>query len=101
MNYIRDLLKERRMTQEHLAELLDISVVRVRQILSPTASPNVATMQRIADAIGVPLWRLFATPDDVTDYVNGIEHPEEAEAPGNVPRCPYCRRPLDIHVAKY
>ena len=51
------------MTVNQLADKLNIS----RQALSKQIQGKmlIETAQRIADALDVPLWQLFASPDDV------------------------------------
>ena len=77
---IKEILKEKGMTVQELAEKLGIS----RQALSRQIQGKllVETAQGIADALGVPLWQLFADPSDVSDSKV----------------CPHCGKPLNIKV---
>lgn len=80
---IKEILKEKDMTVQELADKLDIS----RQALSRQIQGKllVETAQSIADALGVPLWHLFADPSEVT-------------ASSHVKVCPHCGQVLNIRI---
>lgn len=63
---IKDILKEKNVTVNGLAERLGVT----RQTLHRQMQGKllVETAQRIADALDVPLWKLFAAPEDVTTH---------------------------------
>lgn len=63
MTRIKEILKERGMTVQELADMLEVS----RQALSRQIQGKmlVETAQRIADRLGVPVWQLFASPSDI------------------------------------
>ena len=63
MLYIKEILKEKKLTQNELADILNIS----RQALSRQIQGKmlVDTANRIASALDVPLWRLFASPEEI------------------------------------
>lgn len=64
MNYIKDILREKGMSVKELAEKLEVS----RQALSKQIQGKmlVETAEKIATALDVPLWRLFASSEEVT-----------------------------------
>ena len=80
---IKEILKEKGMTVQELADKLDIS----RQALSRQMQGKllVETAQVIADALDVPLWQLFADPSEVS----GKSH---------LKTCPHCGQALNIRV---
>lgn len=80
---IKEILKEKGMTVNQLADMLDIS----RQALSKQIQGKmlVETAQCIADAIGVPMWQLFASPSDIQ------------KADGSLV-CPNCGTPLELKI---
>ncbi len=61
---IKEILKEKRITVNQLADMLDVS----RQALSRQIQGKmlVETAQRIADALNVPLWQLFISPEEIS-----------------------------------
>lgn len=73
---IKELLKEKHITQKELAARMGISDGTLSNILSGRFSPTKDTLQRIADALGVDIAELF-TP---------------------VVRCPHCGHVLRIRV---
>lgn len=97
--YAKELLKERGLTYEQFGRITGLSLNRVRQIVAPDANLTISTLRKIADALGVPVWRLLVTPDEVKEWENS--RTETQSVPDYVSRCPHCRKPLDIHVSKY
>lgn len=63
MNYIKEILREKNLTVSELAVKLGIS----RQALSKQIQGKmlVETAERIAIALEVPLWQLFASPEEM------------------------------------
>jgi transcriptional regulator with XRE-family HTH domain len=56
---VRTLRKRRGMTQEQLAEAADISVDFLSLMERGVNAPSFATLERLADALGVPVKELF------------------------------------------
>ena len=84
---IKEILKEKGMTVQELADKLGIS----RQALSRQIQGKllVETAQNIADALNVPVWQLFANPSDVLN--DGEQRPPTIT-------CPYCGTDIQIEV---
>lgn len=61
---IKDILKEKNLTQGDLADKLGISRIAVVKILA--GNPTVETLQKIADALEVHIYELFVNPDKQT-----------------------------------
>lgn len=83
---VKEIIREKGLTVEKLADMLGIS----RQALSRQINGKllVETAEKIANALGVPLWQLFASPDEVQK--------EGAVAP--VLKCPYCGREISLDI---
>lgn len=83
MTRIKEILKEKGMTVNQLADMLDIS----RQALSKQIQGKmlVETAQRIADALSVPMWQLFASPSDIQKTDGSLV-------------CPKCGTPLELKI---
>nr|DAI95803.1 MAG TPA: Helix-turn-helix XRE-family like protein [Caudoviricetes sp.] len=83
MTRIKEILKEKGMTVNQLADMLDIS----RQALSKQIQGKmlVETAQRIADALNVPMWQLFASPNDIQKTSDSLV-------------CPQCGTPLELKI---
>lgn len=74
MTRIKDILKEKGLSVNELADRLGIS----RQALSKQIQGKmlVDTAQKIADALNVPLWQLFASPIEICGGNNVIKCPK-------------------------
>ncbi len=81
---IKEILKEKGMTVQELADKLNIS----RQALSKQIQGKllVETAQTIADALDVPMWQLFADPSDVSTKDS------------TTITCPHCGKEIHIDV---
>lgn len=56
---VAEVRRSRNLTQEQLAEKTDISPLSISFIEQGRRWPRIATLQRIADCLGVPLAELF------------------------------------------
>lgn len=83
MTRIKEILREKQLTVNDLAEMLGIS----RQALSKQIQGKmlVETAERIATALNVHMWQLFASPDEVS--------PKSDTA--NL-TCPHCGKNINI-----
>ena len=81
---VKDILKEKNMSVNELAAKMGVSRVALsRQI---NGNLMLDTAQRIAAALGCPLWHLFVDPNNV-----GV-------SPAII--CPHCGKKIIIHVDK-
>ena len=74
---IKELIKEKEYTQQEFADLLGMSRVGLAQIVN--GKPSYPTLEKIATALNVPMWQLFASPDEV-----------KGEEDNNTITCPKC-----------
>lgn len=81
---IKDVLKEKGLKQQDLAEKMGISLSAVKQMLGAD-SLTTSTLERIAAAVDVPVWQFFISLDDLANQVGG-----------NSFCCPNCGKPLKI-----
>lgn len=74
---IKELLKEKHYTQQELADKMNVSLSAVRQMVA-AESLTTATLEKIATALNVPMWQLFASPEEVqpTSNVHSIKCPK-------------------------
>lgn len=84
---IKEILKEKGMTQQELAERLGVSYQSIKQTLNAT-SVTTGTLERIANILDVPMWQLFASPYEV----NSI--------PTNDLKiiCPHCNKGISLKI---
>lgn len=55
-------------------------------------SLSISTLQRYADALGVPLWRLFVSENEIKEYK------DDTHVPKSICVCPKCGAALEIRV---
>lgn len=75
---IKELIKEKGYTQQEFADLLGMSRVGLAQIVN--GKPSYPTLEKIATALNVPMWQLFASPEEV-----------KGEEDKNTITCPKCK----------
>lgn len=78
---IKEVIKKQGTTVQELAEKMGISRVGLSQHIN--GNPSVEVLERIAAALDVPMWQLFASPEEIAK-----------EAKGET--CPYCGQPITI-----
>lgn len=81
---IRELIKENGYTQQEFAEKLGIARESLARILN---SPSYPSLGKIATALNVPMWQLFASPDEVTP-------PKDTTTLS----CPHCGKDIEIRI---
>lgn len=81
---IKDLLKEKGISQKDLADKLGITVVGMSKILN--GNPKVDTLEKIASALNVEIWELFI------DEATIAKHSPASHV------CPHCGHPLTIRI---
>lgn len=77
---IKEICKERNLTQKELAEKIGISAVGLAKALA--GNTTVGTLDKIASALGVSVAELFEAP----------------KADGTTITCPHCGKPIHLHV---
>lgn len=79
---IKEVLKEKGCTQQTLADRMNVSLSAVKQMAS-AESLTTSTLEKIAKALDVPMWQLFASKEEVKGDV-----------------CPHCGMPIKIKIEK-
>lgn len=82
---LKDIMKERGVTSAKLSDMIGISKVTVSNLINNKTAPSLDTLEKIATALDVPMWQLFASPEEVAK-----------ESDGKV--CPYCGGLIDVNV---
>lgn len=80
MNRIKEVIKEKGFTITSLADRLGIARESLSRMM---VSPSYPTLEKIATALDVPMWQLFASPAEVAKETKGET-------------CPYCGQPITI-----
>jgi transcriptional regulator with XRE-family HTH domain len=81
---IKEVLKEKGCTQQMLADRMNVSLSAVKQMVS-AESLTTSTLKRVATALDVPMWQLFASSQEVQETKNTIT-------------CPHCGKPIELEV---
>lgn len=68
---IKEILKGKGVTQQMLANKMGVSLSAVKQMVSAD-SLTTATLEKIASALDVPMWQLFASPSDVCPEIGEV-----------------------------
>ena len=71
---IRDIIEQKGITTKEVADKLGISVSALNQSIS--GNPSVRVLENIATALDVPMWQLFASPEEIAgtgDFVAFIK----------------------------
>ena len=86
---IKEILKEKDVGVSELADRLGVS----RQALSKQIQGKmlVETAIRIASALNVPIWELFASKEDIIG--------NDADNNETTLKCPHCGKPIAIKIA--
>lgn len=79
---IKEVLKENGCTQQMLADKMNVSLSAIKQMVS-AESLTTATLEKIATALNVPMWQLFASPEEIARQANND-------------LCPHCGMPISI-----
>lgn len=64
-NRIKNLIKENGFTQEQFAQKM--GVTRMSLVKTLSGNPSYETLQRIAEALGVEMWELFASKEEIVN----------------------------------
>lgn len=83
---IKEVLKEKSCTQQMLADKMNVSLSAVKQMVS-AESLTTSTLEKIATALDVPMWQLFASPDEVNPKKDALTI-----------NCPHCGKSINIKI---
>ena len=79
---IKELIREKGYTQQQFADKLGINRVTLNYHLN--GKPSYPTLANIAEALGVEMWELFTTREEIL-----------AKSPGEI-TCPYCEKRFSL-----
>lgn len=85
---IKEILQQKGKKAVWLSKEIGVTDVNTRNIINGVVTPKMETLVKIAEALNVPLWQLFASPEEVR---------KETEAAGNYV-CPKCGAKLEIEI---
>lgn len=91
-NRTKEVLQEMGLKQIEVANKLGMSKIGFAQLLK-TEQPKISTLEKIAEAIGVPVWRLYLTDEEIRQ-VASVVRPKDA----GMVRCPVCGTELQVKL---
>ena len=80
-----EVIKEKGYTQREFAEKLGMSTVGLAQIVA--GKPSYTTLEKIADALGVEIWELLVSKDEIVGKKDGLSL-----------SCPHCGKDIKFKV---
>lgn len=86
MDNIETLLKERGLTKTAFSELLGIKKQNLNGLMK---NPTLETIKRFASVLDVPMWQLFASPEEVGSKKDALTL-----------TCPHCGKDININIKK-
>ena len=84
MNRIELLIKEKGYNMTSFAEKMNTTRQNLYAILK---SPSYPTLEKVAEALDVPMWQLFASPEEVQPKKDGLSV-----------KCPHCEKSFNINI---
>ena len=75
---IKEIMEGKGVTSVSLAEAVGIHKVSVSNIINGKINPSAETLEKIAEALGVEMWELFASKEEIVNKDK------------NIIRCPKC-----------
>ena len=67
---IKEIMVEKGVSSVSLADTIGVSKVTVSNLINNKTMPSVETLEKIATALNVPMWQLFASPAEVAEGGN-------------------------------
>ena len=83
---IKEILKDKGLKAVWLAKEIGVTDVNTRNIINGIVTPKMETLEKIAEALNVPMWQLFASPAEVIEQ-------------SGVHVCPHCGGLLDVNIS--
>lgn len=84
---IREIMKEKGVTSKEVADKLGVSLSSLNQSIS--GNPTKDTLEKISDILNVPMWQLFAAPEEVQ---------ANPESNGTQIICPHCKKAIPLEI---
>lgn len=81
---LKEIMEQQGVKSVTLAEKLGVSKQTISNLINGKVMPSIETINKAADALGVPMWQMFADPKDTE----------------NIHTCPHCGNPIVIEIKK-
>ena len=87
---LKEIMDSKGMKSVELATRLGVTKQTISNMLNGRVMPSLETINKIADILEVPMWQIFANPDEIGDAPASHIEPQM--------HCPYCGHDLNIKV---
>ena len=87
---LKEIMDSKGMKSVELAARLGVTKQTISNMLNGRVMPSLETINKIADILEVPMWQIFANPDEIGDSPGHTIEPQQ--------KCPYCGHDLSIKV---
>ena len=95
---LKELMQEKGMMSKTLAEKIGISEVSVSALVNGKSN-NLETLAKAAQCLGVEMWELFASFEDVANsQTKHTERKNTENADSLETRCPHCGKLLYVTI---
>lgn len=82
---LKEIMAEKGIMSKTLAEAMGVSLVSVSTLINGKVN-NLDTLAKAANALNVPMWQLFASPEEIQDdsFLRL--------------KCPHCGKPITLRL---
>lgn len=84
---IKEIMVEKGVSSVSLADIIGVSKVTVSNLINNKTMPSVETLEKIATALNVPMWQLFASPKEIQPQSDGASI-----------TCPNCGKEFEVEL---
>ena len=84
---IKEIMVEKGVSSVSLADIIGVSKVTVSNLINNKTMPSVETLEKIATALNVPMWQLFASPEEIQPQSDGVSI-----------TCPNCGKEFEVEL---
>lgn len=82
---IKEVCKEKGVKVMDLSTMIGVSQTNTSNIINGKVNPSLETLEKIASALNVPMWQLFASPEEIQPQSDGASI-----------TCPNCGKSIKI-----
>lgn len=82
---IKEIMQEKGVSSVKMADMIHVSKVTISNLINNKTMPSIDTLEKIATALDVPIWQLFASPSEITGN-------------GKIIRCPNCQHEFEVEL---
>lgn len=94
-NRTKEFIKKLGIVQKDLAQELGVSTIAIQQMMK-SEKPKISTLERVAEKIGVPTWKLLLTDEEIEEIAR--EHDKKLPEGENRIVCPRCGAVLNVKL---